>query len=139
MMITNDYQSFNKEAAAARRAGTDLEAPGQLKWTPLTFQTPIFKHAMTLIEDPLSPDVQSRIEQMGIRNIHDLALLHESDVYKIFPDDNDVLKRRRLGKVIKVLQLQLAPPGHMTFFITDNMVTIEDRIYQYDVAKENKW
>jgi hypothetical protein len=68
MMISNDYQSFNKEkeAVAARRTGTDLEAPGQLHWTPLTFQSPIFKHAMRLIEDPLSPDVQSRMEQMGI-------------------------------------------------------------------------
>lgn len=138
-MITNDYQRFDNAAAStAKTAGTDLEAPGQMHWTPLAVPSPIFQHAMDLIGQPLTPEIQFCMEQMGIRNIHDLSILQESDAEKIFPDDMDIMKRRRLVKVIEVLQIDLSTTGIKQFYTTDNMVTIEDRLLCHRLVREMK-
>ena len=57
-----------------------------------------------------------------------LALLQESDVDHIFLDKKDILKHRRLVKIITVLHLELTPSGQRQFFMTDTMATVEDRI-----------
>ena len=83
---------------------------------------------MHLIGIPLPSDAQARMEQMGICYIDDLALLQESDVDHIFLDKKDILKHRRLVKIITVLHLELTPSGQRQFFMTDTMATVEDRI-----------
>ena len=138
-MITNDYEHVNRAAASTSKTdGTDLEAPGKIHLTPLTIPSPIFKHAMDLIGKPFTPDIQLRMEQMGIQNLHDLAILQESDAEKIFPDDMDIMKRRRLVQVIKVLQMELSPTGIRQFYTSDNMVTIEVRLLRQHLARETK-
>ena len=83
---------------------------------------------MHLIGVSLPSDAQARMEQMGICYIDDLALLQESDVDHIFLDKKDILKHRRLVKIITVLHLELTPSGQRQFFMTDTMATVEDRI-----------
>ena len=139
MMTTNDYQHFNKAAAPTSKTdGTDLEAPESMHLTPLTIPSPIFKHAMDLIGQPFTPDIHLRMEQMGVQNLHDLEILQESDAEKIFPDDKDIMKRRRLIKVITVLQMELSPTGIKQFYKSDTMVTIGERLLRQRLASDIK-